>query len=132
MDEEYKELVQMNARQLNSGLVKAICAAQGISLAERSQWRVHSAELHFHDDSTHQIVWNNVQAIIAYNELTGDNVPVPLMATEGYNDHGHTSKMDGGFLPGAGVHDHRDNLNGGYCFSVYHPGTSLPQQPWAQ
>lgn len=29
------------------------------------------------------------------------------------------------------VHDHRDNFNGGYAFAVYHPGTALPQQPWA-
>jgi hypothetical protein len=24
------------------------------------------------------------------------------------------------------IHDHRDNFNGGFAFSVYHPGTSLP------
>lgn len=29
------------------------------------------------------------------------------------------------------IHDHRDNFNGGFAFSVYHPGTALPQQPWA-
>lgn len=28
-------------------------------------------------------------------------------------------------------HDHRDNYNGGFAFAVYHPGTGLPQQPWA-
>lgn len=28
------------------------------------------------------------------------------------------------------IHDHRDNFNGGFAFAVYHPGTSLPQQPW--
>lgn len=28
-------------------------------------------------------------------------------------------------------HDHRDIWNGGFAFSVYHPGTSLPQMPWA-
>lgn len=28
------------------------------------------------------------------------------------------------------IHDHRDNCNGGFAFAVYHPGTSLPQQPW--
>jgi hypothetical protein len=28
-------------------------------------------------------------------------------------------------------HDHRDNYNGGFAFAVYHPGTSLPQMPWA-
>lgn len=29
------------------------------------------------------------------------------------------------------LHDHRDNLNGGFAFSCYHPGTSLPQVPFA-
>ncbi len=28
------------------------------------------------------------------------------------------------------IHDHRDNFNGGFAFSCYHPGTSLPQSPW--
>lgn len=28
-------------------------------------------------------------------------------------------------------HDHRDNFNGGFAFACYHPGTGLPQQPWA-
>lgn len=28
-------------------------------------------------------------------------------------------------------HDHRDNYTGGFAFAVYHPGTALPQQPWA-
>jgi hypothetical protein len=28
-------------------------------------------------------------------------------------------------------HDHRDNYNGGFAFACWHPGTSLPQQPWA-
>lgn len=32
------------------------------------------------------------------------------------------------FLP---LHDHRDNFNGGFAFAVYHPGTALPQRPWA-
>lgn len=32
------------------------------------------------------------------------------------------------FLPN---HDHRDNFNGGFAFSVWHPGTALPQRPWA-
>jgi hypothetical protein len=29
------------------------------------------------------------------------------------------------------IHDHRDNFNGGFAFATYHPGTALPQQPWA-
>lgn len=33
------------------------------------------------------------------------------------------------FLPN---HDHRDNVTGGgFAFACYHPGTGLPQQPWA-
>ena len=28
------------------------------------------------------------------------------------------------------IHDHRDNYNGGFAFSVYHPGTTVPQMPW--
>lgn len=29
------------------------------------------------------------------------------------------------------IHDHRDNFNGGFAFSCFHPGTALPQRPWA-
>jgi hypothetical protein len=30
------------------------------------------------------------------------------------------------------IHDHRDPITGGgFAFAVYHPGTGLPQQPWA-
>lgn len=30
------------------------------------------------------------------------------------------------------IHDHRDNVTGaGFAFAVYHPGTSLPAQPWS-
>ena len=28
-------------------------------------------------------------------------------------------------------HDHRDLVHGGFAFSCYHPGTGLPQMPWA-
>lgn len=32
---------------------------------------------------------------------------------------------------GVPLHDHRDNVTGGrFAFSVYHPGTGLPQQPF--
>jgi len=31
---------------------------------------------------------------------------------------------------GVSPHDHRDNLNGSFAFSVYHPGTDIPQVPW--
>lgn len=30
------------------------------------------------------------------------------------------------------IHDHRDNHAGGFAFATYHPGTSLPQQPWGR
>jgi hypothetical protein len=125
-----EELIAMTARQLSSGLVRAICLARNISLAERREWRIHETKLHSHDDSQGQISWNNVQAILFYNEHTGENIPVPLTATEGYNQHGHTGPYDGGYIPGMGPHDHRDNFNGGFAFAVYHPGTSLPQMPW--
>jgi hypothetical protein len=28
-------------------------------------------------------------------------------------------------------HDHRSNLDGGFAFSVFHPGSSVPQVPHA-
>ncbi|MGE5607721.1 MAG: hypothetical protein ACM359_00560 [Bacillota bacterium] len=31
---------------------------------------------------------------------------------------------------GVPIHDHRDNLQGGMAFSVWHPGTQLPQAPF--
>jgi hypothetical protein len=127
----YRDLIQMNARQVASALVRVRAAAHGKTLDQQQQTRIHAAQIHFHDDSTTQIAWNDVQAILMYNEHTGENLPVPLMATEAYNVHHHTSEFDGGYIPGMGPHDHRDNFNGGFCFSVYHPGTSLPQMPWA-
>lgn len=33
------------------------------------------------------------------------------------------------FMPSR-PHDHRDNDEGGFAFSVFHPGTSLPQMPF--
>lgn len=35
---------------------------------------------------------------------------------------------DGAYLP---PHDHRDNMHGGLAFSTFHPGTQLPQMPYA-
>jgi hypothetical protein len=125
-------LVLKTAKQLASGLIKNIVAAHGLSKDERDQMRHHEATIHFHDDSQSGIAWNDVQAIIMHNELTGDDLPVPLVASEGYNQHGHTGPFDGGWIPGMGIHDHRDNVTGGgFAFAVYHPGTALPQQPWA-
>lgn len=132
MGQDAEELILMNARQIASGLVRAICLAQNVSQEERRAFRISPDKIHFHDSSTTEIVWNDVQAILAYNEHTGENVPVPFMATEGYGKHYHTSDLDGGYIPGAGPHDHRDNFNGGFAFAIYHPGTGIPQQPWAQ
>jgi hypothetical protein len=28
-------------------------------------------------------------------------------------------------------HDHRDNFNGGFSFSYFHPGTAIPQAPFS-
>ncbi len=125
------EMLLMTAKQLASGLVMAIANAQGVSHDDLLRWRIAQDMLHFHDDSTCPIAWNDVQAVDLYNEVTGANIPLPLLPTEGYNQHGHTSQFDGGWIPGAGPHDHRDNFNGGFAFAVYHPGTSLPQMPWA-
>lgn len=124
-------LVLKTARQLASGLMRAIVTAQGLSREDRDNLRHHESLAHFHDGSTSGIAWNDVQAIIMHNEFLNEDVPVPLMATEGYNNHYHTSETDGGYIPGNGIHDHRDNLNGGFAFAVYHPGTALPQQPFA-
>ena len=124
------KLLLMTAKQLASGLVRAIADAQGLTSDERSRWRINEALIHFHDDSHCGIAWNDVQAIVMYNEVTGQDVPVPLTATEGYNNHFHRSQFDGGFIPGMGPPDHRDNNNGGYCFAIFHPGTNLPQLPW--
>ena len=45
---------------------------------------------------------------------------------QGYNMHGHKNDFDGGFLAGAGNHDHRGVGYGGFAFAVYHPGTEIP------
>ena len=49
-------------------------------------------------------------------------LPDPSGAVPMYVFQYATGEPDDG-LP---VHDHRDNFNGGFAFSVYHPGTSLP------
>ncbi len=125
------QLVLKTAKQIASGLVKTIVAAHGLSTQQKYDIRHHEAMSHFHDDSTNGISWNDVQAILMHNELSGEDLPVPLMATEGYNQHGHTGPYDGGWIPGQGIHDHRDNFHGGFSYAVYHPGTHLPSQPFA-
>ena len=64
------------------------------------------------------------------------NIPpesIVLMHFIGYSTDGephyvfqfHSPPLDPTGLP---IHDHRDNLAGGFAFAVFHPGTSLPQQ----
>lgn len=123
-------LVQYTAKQQASSLLQALATALGVSSTEVATWRVPLERLHFHDSSASEIAWNDVQAIQMMNALLGYNIPVPDQASEGFNKHYHTSDYDGGFLPGTGPHDHRDNANGGFAFAIYHPGTAVPQQVW--
>lgn len=37
------------------------------------------------------------------------------------------AESGGGLAP----HDHRDNFAGGFAFSTFHPGTSIPMLPYA-
>ena len=92
------------------------------------------SSLHRHDALEETIAWNDVQAILARNALAEiHQLEVPSEATEGYNQHHHTSEFDGGLIPGVrGMHDHRDNKNGGFAFAVFHPATQVPQMPWEQ
>jgi len=126
-------LVRYTAKQLASSLLQQIAMASQHSSATMQRWRMDISKAHFHDDSSSQIAYNDVQAIELFNAITGEAIPIPDMATQFYNAHYHSSNYDGGFLSGggAGIHDHRDVLNGGFAFAVYHPGTALPQQPWA-
>lgn len=39
----------------------------------------------------------------------------------------HAPRVQAGGLP---IHDHRDNFAGGFSYACYHPGTSLPAQPF--
>jgi len=125
------QYVLMTAKQLGSALVRAVNLANGIAEADQGDRMIDLSKLHFHDDSTAQIVFNDVQAIKQLNALTGDNIPVPLVATEGYNAHGHSSPYDGGWIPGRGVHSHTSNFDGGFAFAILHPGSRVPQQPWS-
>lgn len=128
----YKDLILMNAKQIASGLFQTLARSQGMTPDQQKTKRINATQIHFHDDSTASIAWNDVDAVKSFNEHTGANLPVPLLASQGYSQHHHTSEYDGGFVPvGGGVHDHRDNFNGGFAFACYHPGTSLPQMPWA-
>ena len=126
-------LVQYTAKQLASSLLRQIALASGITANEMLQWRMDLSKVHFHDSSSTQIAFNDVQAIQYYNAISGDYVPVPTQASEGYNKHYHASEFDGGLVVGLGPHDHRSNdpAYGGFAFAVYHPGSAVPQMPWA-
>lgn len=128
-----QKLVMYTAKQLASNFLRQIAMANGITAQEMLGWRMDLSKVHFHDGSSGEIAWNDVQAIAAYNAISGDHVPVPAQASEGYNKHYHTSEFDGGLAVGLGPHDHRSNDPGygGFAFSCYHPGTAIPQQPWA-
>jgi hypothetical protein len=131
MEDEMLSLVRRNSRQISSGLMRAFAASHGMGIEQRRDSRYPKDLIHFHDGSTNGIAFNDVDAIQMYNELTGDNIPVPFTATESYNEHHHAGFGDGGYIPGMGPHDHRDNFNGGFAFACYHPGTSIPGMPWA-
>lgn len=96
-----------------------------------------STLVHHHDGGMGQIVWNDVQAIMAKNRYVrkgrGVLVPVPEVATEGYNQHHHTSEFDGGVIVGAKpVHNHVDNAHGGFAYAVFAPATSVPFMTWEE
>jgi len=127
-------IVQHTARQLSSALIRQIALAYGDTRDDMERYQGNLASMmHFHDTSGTEIAWNDVQVISMYNAVMGENLPVPMMATEGYNRHYHTSEFDGGLVVGLGPHDHRsgDPGYGGFAFSIWHPGCALPQQPWA-
>jgi len=124
------DMYLLTAKQLASSLMRIYCAANGISKTDQMDIMARASLLHFHDSSQAEIAWNDVQAVQKFNELKGDDLPVPMTATEGYNKHYHTSEFDGGYISGLGPHDHRDVNSGGYAFACYHPGSSLPQAHW--
>lgn len=110
-------------------------AENGIRGVPDEEVYISSVLVHHHDGSMGQLVWNNVQAIINKNKYLrsgrGVLLTVPDVATEGYNQHHHTSEFDGGIIPGImGVHDHRDNAHGGFAFACFHPATSVPHAVW--
>jgi hypothetical protein len=135
MNEE-KQTIRLTGEQLASALVKAIVALHNLSNDEIDTLMTHEeSAIHFHDGSQSPIAWNDVQAIKFFNDYilkgNGPLLEVPEVATEGYNQHHHTSEFDGGVIPGLqGVHDHRDNDHGGFAFAVFHPATDVPQAAW--
>lgn len=86
------------------------------------------------------IIGDSQADIGAAQEVNG-NISVPtdtvvMMKFAGYDGTNQPlflfqfESTDPNFLP-ATPPDHRVNWNGGFAFSVYHPGTGLPQQPWS-
>ena len=129
--------VAYTPRQMVSALAKARQILADLTDAELAALGITNSIYSSHDDSHIPISWNDVQAIQTYNEFVlqqqSIKIPVPEEATEGYNQHYHTSDYDGGLLPAVmGVHDHRDNRHGGFAFAVMAPSTAVPQAAWEQ
>ena len=128
--------VRLTNEQLSSKLIEALSERRDESLDTlRDKLSINTDTLQQHDKSHIPIAWNDVQAIRNFNKYilrnTGALLKVPETATEGYNQHYHTSEFDGGVLPGAkGIHNHLDNVNGGFAFAVFHPGTEVPIAKW--
>lgn len=123
--------VRQVASQYASNIGVQVADHLGIPEEQRPDQTIPVSALHFHDAAQSPIAWNDVQAAAYRRQYLGMDLPIPISATEGYNQHGHTSQYDGGYIPGMGPHDHRDNFNGGFAFAVYHPGSATPQMPWA-
>jgi len=88
---------------------------------------------------THFIADPDIKGTLNAFEATGRYAApgaVVRLTLVGYDGDGETpvysfvapGNTGNGMVPN---HDHRDAANGGFAFAVYHPGTSLPQQPWA-
>ena len=71
----------------------------------------------------------------ATTDSSWDIVPICLkpvvVATNDSDDPAFDFASGGGGSSGGfKVHNHSDSANGGFSFSCYHPGTSVPQKPW--
>jgi hypothetical protein len=77
MHGEDQSLILKTAKQLASGLMRAIVTANGLTKDQRDLFRQREATIHFHDWSPNEIAWNDVQAIIMHNELTERGPPGP-------------------------------------------------------
>jgi len=131
MSTHANDMILLTPTALASAVMDAIFTYEETPASTQSRARIHRLLLHFHDGAQSPIAWNDVEAVLYRNKFLGTDMAVPLTATEGYHQHGHVGEYDGGYLPGRSNHDHRDNLNGGFAFAVYHPGTDLPQQHFA-